>query len=160
MRRGKANKTERRPGWWAKLSLFCLKYWPLVLLGWLAVLGSCAYIYTQLIAKEGFPAISEPTILVSASYLSDNSEENDQLIAQPLHEIIGENVSNIRYSQMTSTSHGVNGFVYLEGKSKPRRASGQYNKPWRTAGINCRKTWKSKSKSSVSPNIWNHMTCC
>ena len=115
-RKEKVRKTSRQYGWWAKISLLCLKYWPLVILGWLAVLGSCAYIYTQLIAKEGFPDISEPIILVSANYLSDDAEENDRLIAQPLHKIISDDVQNIRYSQTTSTSHGVNGFVYLTGE--------------------------------------------
>ena len=113
-KKGKMSKTGRQHGWWVRISLFCLKYWPLVILGWLAILGSCAYIYTQLIAKEGFPDISEPIVLISANYLSDDADENDRLIAQPLHKILSEDVQNIRYSQTTSTGYGVNGLVYLK----------------------------------------------
>ncbi|MYB39676.1 efflux RND transporter permease subunit [Candidatus Saccharibacteria bacterium] len=122
------SQKEDRKGFWVSLSLACLRYWPLTLLVWLAVLAGSVYVYTQVITKDGFPSISTPVVLVSADYFSDDAETVDGEVAAPLGEIF-EDVEDVVSVQLTSDSNGVNGIVSFgsdvesrEGKDRIERA--------------------------------------
>ena len=116
MRKGSQSKRRRRElGWWTKFSLLCLKYWPLMLVLWLVMLFSSGYIYTQLIAKEGFPNISDPVATVALSRLSDSAQLNDDAIGQPLSETLSQ-IEGVTSVSTIATANGVQSFVFFESE--------------------------------------------
>ena len=117
----KFKQVTRQASWWIKLSLFSLRYWPVIVLLFLAILVSGAYVYSQLIAKDGFPDVNDPIITVSAHYLSDDLKSNDLGIAQPLNAILAEVEGVISVNTLT-TSHNVSSLVLFEGDTKALEA--------------------------------------
>lgn len=99
-----SSKKKARRGIWNTLSLTFLKHWPLTLLAWLAVLAFGIYTYTNLIAREGFPGIDTPIVIVTANNFSDHAADNDEQVAAPLNKIIGE-IDNVVYVQTDSTAN-------------------------------------------------------
>ena len=112
----KSKQFTRQSGWWIKLSLFSLRYWPVVIVLFLAILVSGTYVYSRLIAKDGFPDVNDPIIHVSAHYLSDDLESNDLGIAQPLNTILGQ-VEGVSSVNTLTTAHGISSLVLFESST-------------------------------------------
>ena len=102
-----------KQGFWEKLSLVFLKYWPVTLLVWLAGLCFGIHIYTQAIARDGFPTINTPIALVTATYFSADAQDVDQKVAKPLNQILG-NVEGVTQIKTTSTTNGLTALVNFE----------------------------------------------
>ena len=114
----KENRPKRRRrelGWWAKFSLLCLKYWPVLLIIWLAILISSGYVYTRLIDKDGFPDISDPIVTVSLNRFSDEAQLNDRELAEPLNRTLTQ-VDGVVSVNTTATINGIQSVIFLESE--------------------------------------------
>lgn len=112
VKKKKAKKTTStgRNQFWTKLSLSCLKNWPITLALWLALLTFGAFVYTQAIPRDGFPSVNVPVIFISSSYFSSDAQAVDQDVAQPLNKILNE-VEGVTYVQTTSNANGTTSFI-------------------------------------------------
>ena len=66
------------------LAVGAAKHWPITLALWLVLLGAGGYAYVGGLAREGFPAINVPVVVVQGAYFADDAEIVDDEVSEPL----------------------------------------------------------------------------
>lgn len=66
------------------LAVTAAKRWKITLVGWIVLILAGGYAFTTGLAREGFPAINVPIVLVEGFYFVDDVEQVDVEVSQPL----------------------------------------------------------------------------
>ena len=117
MRNKNSTKPPSNQSFWAKLSLGSLRFWPASLLVWLLVLLAGICIYTNVIAREGFPDINTPIVVINAAHFNNDALLTDKEIAEPLNDILNQ-IKDVTYIETISSNEGVNSFVSFKGNTE------------------------------------------
>ena len=96
-----------------KLSSFFFTRWRLTLIVWLALCLGAFGVYSQIIQREGFPAIEFPISIISGTYFVDDVEKVDQDITAPLTSVL-DNAKIVKETQATSNDNFFNIIVIFE----------------------------------------------
>lgn len=82
--------SEGKDNIFVKLSGLFFKYWKFTLIFWIMLLAGGAYIFTNVIQREGFPPIQFPLTIANGSYFVNDSEQVDRDITQPISKKLAE----------------------------------------------------------------------
>ncbi len=69
-----------------KLATFAAANWKLTLALWMVVIGIGIYAYGPGLAREGFPPVNLPIVVVDGTYFVDDAERVDADVARPLQD--------------------------------------------------------------------------
>ncbi len=86
-----------------KVSDWFFKNWRLTAVIWVVIIFGGGIIYTNIIKREGFPAIQFPLSVVQGTYFVADADRVDSEVSQPLYEIINQDNS---VKSVTTTSGG------------------------------------------------------
>ncbi len=123
-----------REGFWARVAGFWMKRSVLSIFIIVFLLASGGYVYSSVISRDGFPALSLPLVQVSVEHDIDNTIEADEEIATVLNSTVGD-IAEVEEVQTSSVEGAVVSAIVLTPGSDSELLSEQIKNDLDEAGL-------------------------
>ena len=118
------DKQSPKDNFLVRLSTFFFSRWRLTLIAWLAFAIAAFVVYSQIIQREGFPAINFPITIINGTHFVDDVDQVDQDIAVPLATTLGQS-ELVKEVQIISEANFINAFVVFNNEVEASEGTAQ-----------------------------------
>lgn len=85
-----STQTSGRQPFLTTMAVGAAKHWRITVVAWIVLLIAGGYAYSTGLAREGFPAIEVPIVVVEGAYFADDAEVVDADVSEPLVAALSE----------------------------------------------------------------------